>query len=204
MSRWNESDQGDVQVFSEPIAAKKDVKVEIVAAISGTWKVKDEVVAVDPSLAGKETKTVKVTVQITDDSVVTEHADARPRLTFEQSFNIEGHPYVDKKDGSIKRMSRNVLFSLEEALGFEPVFVNGGGQVVEPFITRTGRKVAPKVDGVRRKPNPDFDQAYFNDDGSPNLNWAGIKVYADIELQTDEKFGDKNQVSRFKKAPVSV
>ena len=201
---WNDQDQGDVQVFSEPIAAKKDVSVEIVAAISGTWKVKEEVAAIDPTLAGKETKTVKVTVQITDESVVTEHADARPRLTFEQSFNIEGHPYVNKRDGKVSLMSRNMLFSLEEALGFEPVFVNGGGQTVEPFITRTGRKVAPKVEGVRRKLNPDFAQAYFQEDGSPTLNWAGIKVYADIELQSDEKFGDRNAVSRFKKAPVSV
>lgn len=203
---WGDDDRGDVQVFTEPINTKKDVAVEIIAAVSGTWKVKDEAVAVDPTLAGKETKTVKVTVQITDESVTTEHAESRPRLTFEQAFNIENHPYVDKKDGSVKSMNRGLLFSLEEALSFEPVFVDGQGTVVAPFITRTGRKAAPKIEGVRRLLNTDFRKAYFTEEGNPNLNWSGIKVYADIELQTseDDRYPAKNQITRFKKAPVSV
>ena len=161
---------------------------------------------VDPSLAGKETKAVKVTVQITDTSVTTEHAGSRPLLSFEHQFNIESHPYL-AKDGTVKALSRNLLFSLEEALGFDPAFFDAQGQPVEPFLTRTGRKVAPKdVEGVTRKLNAEFDRAYFHDDGTPTLNWAGTKVYADIKLQTseDERYPAKNQVSRFKKVPVRV
>ena len=199
MSNWY--DATSPEVFSEPIQAKKDVSIEVTAAVSGAWTVKDIV----PGYAGKTTKTVKVTIQITDPDVKTEHEDAKPKLVFEQAFNIEPHYYLDAKSGTVKAMRPGLLFTLEDALGFDPVFVDGQGNVVEPFVTRNGNKIAPKgVEGVSRKLNADFANAYFNDDGTPNLNWSGIKVYADIELQSDEKYGDKNQITRFKKAPVSV
>ena len=51
-----------------------------------------------------------------------------------------------------------------------------------------------------------FAQAYFNDDGSPTLEWAGKTLYADLKLEEskDGQYPPKNQVSQFKKAPVSI
>src|SRR3990167_599306 len=146
------ADTTDPIIFSEPILAKKDCKVMIVAAVGSEWTVKEGV----PGLAGQKTKTVKLTLQITDPNVQTEHEGARPRLTFEQAFNVESHPYWDQKEGEVRKMHRGVLFSLEEALGFEPLFVTTTGQPVDPYITRNGNKVAPKIEGVQRKPNPEF------------------------------------------------
>ena len=84
------------------------------------------------------------------------------------------------------------------------VFTNGDGQPVEPYITRTGRKVAPKGEGIKRSLNPAFIQAYFTADGHPNLEWAGKVVYADIGVEESEQFGDRNRIQRFKPTPVTV
>ena len=92
------------------------------------------------------------------------------------------------------------------------MFVGAEGQPLEPHVTKTGRKVAPKVEGVKRRINPDFFDAYFKpfeteDDGVvvtkllPVVdNWVGKEILADIELEHDEQYGSKNVVKRFKKA----
>lgn len=192
-------DDSDAVIITEPILPKKDVPVEILAAESASWTVKDTV----PGFAGQQTKAVKLTVKLLDTDVQTEHDGARPRLVFDQTFNIEPHPYINK-DGEIAKMGRSLLYSIEEAAGFDPVFVDAEGNEVAPYITRTGSKRAPKQEGVRQKLNPAFADAYFNEDGTPTLNWAGLKLFADITVQKNEQYGDKNQISRFKKAPVAV
>ena len=61
-----------------------------------------------------------------------------------------------------------------------------------------------KGEGIKRSLNPAFTQAYFTPEGSPNLEWTGKTVYADIDVERSEQFGDKNRITRFKRAPVSV
>lgn len=187
-----------------PILPKKGVKLEIGAAISATWKVKEEADGGAPGHAGEEYPAMKLTLEIKDEQVQTEGEHIRPRLTIEHQLNLARYPFLSKKDGSAQWMGRTGLYGLEESLGFEPVFVNGGGQRVDPFITKAGRKVAPKGDNIKRQLNPDFTQAFFNADGSPNLEWAGKTVYGDVEVERSEKFGDRNVVTRFVAAPVSL
>ena len=109
---------------------------------------------------------MKLTCTIADPSTVrTEQETMRPRLTIEHHMNVARYPYLDKKSGEVKWLGRQGLYDLEEAFGFDPVFTNGDGQPVEPFITRTGRKVAPKGEGIKRSLNPAFTQAYFTTEG---------------------------------------
>ena len=199
---WNQ--ESDEVIVTEPIQPKKDCKVEIAAAEAAQWTVKSAGIGGAPGHEGEVYKAVKLTLTITDENVTTEHENARPRLTVEHQFNIERYPYLDKKTGQVKWLGRANLYDLEEALGFDPCFFDAGGNSVEAFITRTGRKAAPKGEGVTRKPNPAFLSAYFNSDGTPNLEWSGKTVYADIGIEVSEQFGDKNRISRFKKAPISV
>jgi hypothetical protein len=99
-------------------------------------------------------------------------------------------------------LGRQNLYELEAALGFDPVFkVNG--VTVEPFITKNGNKVAPKIDGVKRFVNPDFMDNYFDALGNPIMaNWEGKVLYADIEVEKSLQFGDKNVIKRFVRPPV--
>lgn len=183
------TDEDDVQ-FSEPILAQKGVKVELRTAEKTVWKNKVD---------GNPYDALKLTVLITDDSVRTEHADAKPKLVIDHQFNIVAYPYMDKKTGTIKKLGRANLYQLETAFGFEPVFTVDGKQV-EPYVTKTGNKVAPKTDGVKRVLNPDFYDAYFNADNSPKIeNWIGKKLTADIEVEVNEQFGNKNTVARYLK-----
>ena len=198
MAGWQQ-DQDEV-VVTEPIVAKQDCRLEIVSAESAEWTVKEHV----PEYAGQTFKAMKLTLQITDPNVQTEHEGARPRLTLEHQMNLDRYPYLEKKSGWVKWLGRTNLYELEEAFGFDPVFTNGNGEPVEPFITRTGRKVAPKGEGMKRSLNPAFTQAYFTTEGSPNLEWAGKSVWADIIVQEDERFGARNRIQRFKRAPVNV
>jgi hypothetical protein len=192
---WTD-EQDDVQVI-EPILAKKDCKVRIDFAESVTWKVKDSV----PGHAGEEYKAAKVTHTIIDEDVRTEHENAKPRLVIEQQFNLQKYPYLSQKKGTVEWLGRNMLWSLEEALGFEPVFMRDG-QRVEPHITRTGRKVAPKGEGIKRQINPEFARAYFNQDGTVKPdNWIDKEVYADVEVEESEQYGDKNVIVRYKPTP---
>ena len=197
--RW--ADEQDEIQFSEPILAKKDCKVRIDFAEPAEWKVKETV----PGHGGETYKAMKLTVIITDENVQTEHADAKPRLTIEHQLNIEKYPYLDKKTGTVKWLGRAGLYDLEAALGFEPRFVGPDGQQVEPYVTRTGRKAAPKIDGVKQMLNPDFAAAYFHEDGTVNpSNWIEKNVYADIDVERSDQYGDRNVIKRFKAAPPQV
>ena len=194
-------DEQDEVVSYGPIVPQKDVKLMIDVAEATVWKVKESV----PGHVGEEYPAMKLTCTIADPSTVrTEQETMRPRLTIEHQMNVARYPYLDKKSGEVKWLGRQGLYDLEEAFGFDPVFTNGDGQPVEPLITRTGRKVAPKGEGIKRSLNPAFTQAYFTSDGSPNLEWTGKTVYADIDVERSEQFGDKNRITRFKRVPVSV
>lgn len=198
-----QSDSDEV-VLTEPILAKKDCKVEIVAAEATEWKVKEASKGGAPGHEGEVYKAMKLTITITDENVQTEHEGSRPRLTLEHQCNVDKYPYLDKKSGTVKWLGRANLYELEEAFGFDPVFTNGEGKTVEPYIGRTGRKMAPKGEGIKRSFNPAFTSAYFTSEGSPNLEWAGKTVYADIGVEESEQYGAKNRIQRFKKAPISV
>lgn len=191
MSRYTD-EQDDVQ-FSEPIVAQKGVKLKVSFVEKTVWKNKVD---------GKEYDACKLTLQIDDSSVKTEHADAKPKLIIEDQFNIERYPYLDKNTGEQKMLGKIKLYQLETALGFEPVFkVNG--EVVAPYITRTGNKVAPKIEGVKRSVNEKFFDAYYNQDGSPTIdNWIDKTIYADVQVEVSEQFGNKNVIARYVKAPL--
>ena len=206
MSKYTE-EQEDVE-FSEPIVAQKGVKMKVTFAEKNEWVVKDKDVwnpmqkSTMEELLGKTFDACKLTLQIVDESVKTEHEDARAKLTIEDQFNIQSYPYPDKKTGRLKKLGRQKLYQLETALGFDPVFqVNG--EAVEPFITKNGNKVAPKIEGVKRAVNEDFFGAYFNENGTPNMdNWAEKELYADIVVESSAVYGDRNSIGRYVKAPV--
>lgn len=206
MSKYTE-EQDDI-TFSEPILAQKSVRCGIQFAEKTQWEIKakkdwtSEQSMMMADLIGKKFDATKLTVQISDDSVKTEHSDAKPKLTIEDQFNIEGYPYPDKKTGSVKKLGKQKLYQLEAAFGFEPCFqVNG--QPVEPFVTKSGNKVAPKIEGVKRVVNKDFFDAYFTADGDPVIdNWVGKTVYADIDVEDSAIYGAKNVIGRYVKAPV--
>lgn len=190
MSKY--TDYEEAVKFKEPILAQKGVSAVIESAEKGTWKSKVD---------GKEYDTCKLTIILTDDSIKTEHGDSIPKTTITDQFNIEPYPHFDKKSGDKSMLRPGRLFELEEAFGFEPVYVDGSGNSVEPFITRTGRKVAPKVEGVKRKINPSFFNAYFDANGNPNqANFSRKKVKVDVGVEKSEQFGDKNTIKAYKKA----
>ena len=197
-------DESDEVILTEPVQPKKDCKLEIISAESAEWKVKEASKGGAPGHEGEVYQAMKLTLSITDPSVTTEHDGSRPRLTLDHQFNIDKYPYLDKKSGTVKLLHRQHLYDLEEAFGFDPLFTNESGEAVEPYITRNGRKVAPKGEGIHRKLNPSFVSAYFTSEGKPNLEWQGKTVFADIGIEASEQFGDRNKVLRFKKAPVSV
>lgn len=187
------TEQDDVQ-FSEPILAQKGVRLKVNFVESTTWEDKT-------GTNVEATKAVKMTLDLDDDSVKCEHADAKPRRTIEDQFNLGQHPYKDKKTGEVKKLGRSKLYQLEEALGFDPVFMVDG-KVVEPFITKTGAKRAPKIEGVKRALNPDFMDAYFTSEGAPNMsNWAGKTIYANVGVERSEQFGDRNTIEAYVKGP---
>lgn len=181
----------DVQ-FSEAILAQKGVRCGIISAEKVLWKNKVD---------GQEYSAIKLKLQISDDTVRTEHADAKPKLNLEDQFNIVSYPYIDKKTGETKKLGRQKLLQLEKAFGFDPIFqVNG--QTVEPFVTKNGNKVAPKIEGVKQIINPDFFNAYFDENGNPKSELVGKTVYCNIGVETSEQFGSKNIVEAYVKAPA--
>src|SRR3990167_2084197 len=194
MSKYTE-EQDDIQ-FSEPVLAQKGVRLGINFVEKTEWEAKTGGVK-----DGRKFDACKITLQISDDTVKTEHADSKPRMTIEDQFNLERFPYEDKKSGETKWLGRTKLYQLEEAFGFDPVFkVNG--KTVDPFITKTGTKRAPKIEGVKRVMNEDFFNAYFDENREPKKdNWIGKTVYADVNVQKSEQFGDKNVIDRYVKAP---
>lgn len=190
-------DEGDEITFSEPILAQKGVKCGITFAERTEWESKTAGVK-----NGVKFDACKVKLTISDTSVKTEHENAKPRLTIEDQFNIVQFPYEDKNTGEKKFLGRTKLYQLEEAFGFEPRFVVDGAEVA-PFVTKAGRKVAPKIDGVKRVVNPDFFNAYFSSTGDPIVDsWVGKTVYCDIKLTQSEQYGAKNEIERYVKAPV--
>lgn|SRR3990167_2662927 len=187
--------------FREPIVEQKNVKVKITFAEPAEWKPKDEVKAA--GTVEEAYKAAKLTIAITDDTVRTEHEDALPRLIVEDQFNVQRYPYIDKKTGKLAWLNRGKLFELETAFGFEPKFVDKDGNEVEPYVTRTGNKVAPKVEGVARVLNPDFVGAYFHPDMTVNpTNWIDKDILIDVGIEKSEQFGDKNKVLRYKALPT--
>ena len=187
------TDQEDDVKFSEPILAKKGVKLVVKFIEKTAWKNKVD---------GQDYDAVKLTLQIDDSSVKTEHADAKPKLTIEDQFNIVSYPYKDKNTGEIKKLGKTKLYQLEQVLGFDPVF-KVSGQKVEPYFTKTGNKVAPKIEGVKRSLNEDFFNAYFSSLGAPNVdNWVDKVLYADINVEVSEQFGNKNVIDRYVKPPA--
>ena len=108
----------EVQVW-EPVLAKKDCKVRIDFAEPAEWTVKEHV----SGHAGEVYKAAKLTVTITDKNVSTAHEGASPRLTLEHQFNVQRYPYLSKKTGEIAWLGRQAIYQLEEAFGFDPVFV---------------------------------------------------------------------------------
>lgn len=206
MSRYTE--EHDEITFTEPILAQKAVRCEVQFAAKSEWEVKqkagwtaEQMMTMVPYL-GKKYDVCKLTINIVDESVRTEHDNAKPKTTIEDQFNIEQYPYPDKESGQLKKMGKQKLYELEAALGFDPVFTVGG-KPVEAFVTKNGNKVAPKIDGVKRGVNPAFFDAYFTSDGTPVVdNWVGKTIYCDIGVEKSEKFGTKNVVARYLKAPV--
>lgn len=194
MSKFLE--EGDDITFSEPIMAQKGVKCKIAFAERTEWEAKTGGVK-----NGQKFDACKVTLTIDDKSVKTEHENAKPRLTIEDQFNIVQFPYEDKNTGEKKMLGRTKLYQLEEAFGFEPCF-KVGSEVVAPFVTKTGRKVAPKLEGVKRMVNPDFFNAYFASTGDPIVDsWVDKVVYCDVKLEQSEQFGARNSIDRYVRPP---
>jgi hypothetical protein len=190
-------DEGDAITFSEPILAQKGVKCKVTGAEWTQWEAKTMGVK-----NGQKFDALKLSLQIDDSSVKVEHENAKPRLTINDQFNIVGFPYEDKNTGEQKMLGRTKLYQLETAFGFEPCF-KVGDAIVEPFVTKAGNKVAPKIEGVKRVLNPDFFNAYFSTAGEPVVgNWVDKVVYADIKLVQSEQYGAKNEIDRYVKAPV--
>jgi len=189
----------DEVIFREPIKKQNDVRVRIEFAEGTEWRPKDAVKEMGE--VADSYKACKLTLAIVDpSSVQCEREDSIPKTIIEESFNVQKYPYVNKKTGTLAWMNRGKLFDLEGAFGFEPCFVGKDGEKLEPVITRTGNKVAPKVEGVARVLNPDFVQNYFHEDMTVNpTNWIGQEILADVNVKTDDQFGDKNVIARYKK-----
>src|SRR3990167_11137464 len=150
----------DEVIFREPMLEQQDVQAKISFAEPSEWKLKDQVKAIGGDQVKDIYKACKLTVAITDDSVKTEHPDALPKMIVEDQFNVQKYPYVDKKTGKLAWLNRQKLFDLEKAFGFDPCFVDADNNQVEPYVTKTGNKVAPKITGVARVLNPDFVSNY--------------------------------------------
>ena len=190
----------DEVIFREPMLEQQDVQAKISFAEPSEWKLKDQVKAIGGDQVKDIYKACKLTVAITDDSVKTEHPDALPKMIVEDQFCVQKYPYVDKKTGKLAWMNRQKLFDLERAFGFDPCFVDRQGNSVEPYISRTGSKLAPKVDGCARVINADFLSNYFHEDMTINpTNWIDKSILVDIGVEKSEQYGDKNIIKRYKK-----
>lgn len=184
-------DEQDKPQMREPILKKDICKLEIVSAEGSEWKHKmDEGV----------TKAMKISLKVVDEDAQCENADAQPAIINDQ-MNLEAHPYVSKKTGQVAKMGRGQLYSLERALGFDPYYVDESGAQVEPHITRNGNKACPK--GAVQKLNPDFVDAYFDQNDNPKFGaFDGKIVYADVDIEPgDEQYGPKNVIKRYRENP---
>lgn len=186
-------DTQDKPQMKEPILKQENVKLEIVSTEGSEWKHKPE------TGSNGVTKAMKLSLRVVDDSAHCENGDAQPGLINDQ-MNLEHHPYVSKKTGQVAKMGRGQLYSLERALGFDPYFVDANGHKVAPHITRSGNKVCPK--GAVQQINPDFADAYFDMNDQPKFGaFEGKTVYADVDVETDETYGSKNVIKRYRENP---
>lgn len=189
-------DDEEEVIFYEPILAQKNVRCKIQFAERTEWEAKT-----GGEKNGEKYDACKLTIQIDDKSVKIEHENCKPRLTIEDQFNIVQFPYEDKNTGERKMLGRAKLYQLEEAFGFDPIF-KVGSEVVAPYITNSGRKVAPKGEGVKRIINPDFFNAYFSSAGDPIIDsWVDKVIYADIKVEKSEQYGDRNAIARYVAPP---
>ncbi len=200
-------EQEEIQ-FSEPILAQKGVRCGITHAEKGQWEVKakaswtPEQLETMESLIGQKFDCLKLKLTISEESIRTASENAKPKTALEDQFNIVNYPFPDKKTGALKKMGKQKLYELEGAFGFDPVF-KVGGKIVEPFVTKSGAKVAPKIDGVTRSVNPDFFNAYFDSEGNPKSeNFVGKVIYVDVGVEKSDQYGAKNVVARYVKPPV--
>ena len=205
---WN-NDRDDVAFF-EPILAKKDCQLRIDFAEPAIWevKLKDKWSSQGASqmgpYIGKKYQAMGISLTIIDYDVKTEHEGAQIRRAITHQINLEKYPFWNEKKGEVGWMGKQQLYDLEKAMGFDPAFMVGSERV-EPVTTKAGNKVAPKAEGVKQIINPDFFSAYFNSDGTVNpTNWINKVVFADVDVEKSEQYGDKNVVVRFKKVPVTA
>jgi hypothetical protein len=201
-------ESGDPQSFDEPIQPKRGCKLKVHFVEAADWVPKDEVLRLDPGvrrasanpqdlLEHPKFRALNLQLRVIDDNVETEHTEGRPAIITDR-FPLQRYPYWSKKNQAIDWMNRFKLFQLEEAFGFEPVFLAEDGERLEARITRTGRKLAPKVAGVRRVLNPEFQGAYFDQDLRPKVdNWLDQDLTADVVLDPDEGFGERNSIARY-------
>lgn len=150
---------------------------------------------------GPKTLAMKVTLDVVDPRAKCANADAKPKQIVDY-INLEVHP--SQAEGKRATYISKAI-GLMRALGFEPTYVDEQGNEVEPKITRTGNKVAP--DGASIRFNKAFIDAYFtkDEDGqeSPKAGvWADLKVRANLKLEANEEFGDKNAVAKY--LPLNV
>src|SRR3990167_8533714 len=183
------SDEADAVISSEAVMPLKKCALQISFVERNDWTAKTE------EHKGEKFPALKVTYRITDERAKTESADANVKAV-EDVLNLVKFPYTDKETGEVKWLRRGKLFEIERAFGFEPVFVNEQGQVLEPRVSKkTGGKYGPK--GSSQKLNPDFEEAYFDASGNPKVdNWSDKEVLADIDIERSEQFGDRNKVKR--------
>lgn len=174
----------------EPILEKKDCKVRILGAETKPWKPK-----VGTGVE-KETNAMKLQIEITDEDARCENADAKPSKRIDDYINLEKHPYVGK-DGEVAYMGTSKVYQLEQALGFEPVFVDKSGKPVDAHITKTGKKVCPE--GASQKLNADFLEAYFDANDCPVFGaWEGKEIVAHVGMgKASEEFSAKNEVKKY-------
>lgn len=190
------ADETDDIQFREPVLPRKNVKLKVNFAEPMEWVAKEAA----GEYCGKSYKAVKLQLIVDDPEARCENEDALPKM-IEDVFNVEKYPYGDKNTGELKWLGRSKLYQLESAFGFDPVFVDAEGNEMEPKVTRTGAKVAPK--GAKRKLNQDFVSAYFLPDGTVTPdNWIDKTVYADVDIERSEQYGDKNKVKRYNKPPI--
>lgn len=198
MSLRSQTIQPDV---FEPMAPKKDCRLKIVGAeMAPSWKHKVEGKS-EYKEPGK-TRVMKLNLHITDEDAVTENKDAKLRRKFEDLVILERHPYRDKMTGETKYMALNKLFQLQEALGFEPKYVDDDGNEVEPKISASGRKYPPK--GAHIAFRDEFLDAYFDENDEPKFSsWLDLDVTASVGYKNQseedtENFGRRNEVKAYK------
>jgi hypothetical protein len=174
-------------VAREPIVEPlEDCDLAIRDAVRHDWKRAD----------GSKTLAMKVTLDIVDSRAKCANVDAKPRQIVDY-INLEVHPpqAEGKRSTSISK-----AIGLMKALGFEPTFKDDAGNEVEPRINRNGNKSAPE--GASINFNKEFIEAYFDKDADGNESpkfgvWSDLKVRANLKIEENEEFGNKNAVKSY-------